>query len=242
VPKKGRLYGIGVGPGAPELLTLRAVQILQEVAVIFVPRGDAGEKSRALSIIEQFLRPGQELREAVFPMTRQRRELEQAWQEAAGAVAAVLDAGRDAAFVTLGDSTLYSTYFYLCEALQKARPGIEVETVPGIPSFSAAAALLNRPLALGRESLAVVPAGRDRAFLRQVLAAFDNVVLLKVAPVLEEVRGLLAELGRLEDAAYVCRCGMPGQVFQDNLAAAGELPGDYFSLVLVRRKAGAREF
>ncbi|MDH7577380.1 MAG: precorrin-2 C(20)-methyltransferase [Bacillota bacterium] len=238
--QRGKFYGIGAGPGAPELLTLKAVRVLQEVPVVFVPRGDAGEKSRALKIINPLLRSGQEVRELVFPMTRQRRKLEQAWEGAAQAVAAVLDAGRDSAFVTLGDSSLYSTHFYLCEALQRARPGLEVETIPGITSFSAAAALLNRPLALGRECLAVVPATRDPAFLRQVLAAFDNVVLLKVAPVLEEVLCLLAEAGRLEDAAYVCRCGMPGQLALENLAGAKELPGDYFSLILVGRK-GAGE-
>ncbi|NPV29445.1 MAG: precorrin-2 C(20)-methyltransferase [Firmicutes bacterium] len=234
MPERGKLYGIGVGPGAPELLTLKAARILQEVAVVFVPRGDKGEQSLALHVISPLLRPGQELREVTFPMTRQRRKLEAAWREAARTVAAVLDAGRDAAFVTLGDSTLYSTCFYLGEALRAMRPELEVEVVPGVTSFSAAAALLNRPLACGREGLAVVPATKGRAFLRQVLAAFENVVILKAGPVLEELRDLLAEAGRLEEAAYVCRAGMPGQVLEENLAVAGELPEDYFSLILVR--------
>ncbi|HHW41747.1 MAG TPA: precorrin-2 C(20)-methyltransferase [Syntrophomonadaceae bacterium] len=234
--EKGRLYGIGVGPGDPDLLTLKAVRIIREAPVIFVPKGDTGEKSRALSIISPFLRDGHELREITLPMTREPGALRRAWEEAAGEVIAVLDKGKDAVFVTLGDSTLYSTYYYLYEALRSRRPDLAVETVPGVSSFSAGAAVLNRALAVGRESLAIVPASRGMDFIRRVLAAFDCVVLLKVAPVLGEVINLLEELGRLEEAAYVCRCGMPGQFLKENLAGPGELPGDYFSLILVRGK------
>jgi len=236
MPEQGRLYGIGVGPGDPGLLTLKAVRIIHEAPVIFVPKGDTGEKSQALGIISPFLRDGQELREITLPMTREPQALRQAWEQAAGEVIAILEEGRDAAFVTLGDSTLYSTYYYLYEALRNRRPDLEVETVPGVSSFSAGAAMLNRALAVSQESLAIVPASRGLDFIRQVLATFDCVVLLKVAPVLGEVIDLLEELGRLEEAAYVCRCGMPGQFLKENLAGPGELPGDYFSLILVRGK------
>jgi precorrin-2/cobalt-factor-2 C20-methyltransferase len=174
-------------------------------------------------------------------MTRDRCLRERAWDAAAAQVLAVLDDGRDAAFLTLGDSTLYSTFFYLLEALRRQRPGIEVETVPGITSFSAAASLLNRALTIGQEGLAVVPATRGVDYLRQVLSIFENVVLLKVAPVLAEVQTLLAELGRQGDAAYVCRCGMDGQIIMDSLVGAGELPDDYYSLILVRRAGSSQE-
>ncbi len=233
--RRGRLYGIGAGPGPADLLTLRAVRLLGEAPVIFVPRGDTGDESMALSIVRPFLTGGQEVREVTAPMTRDRHARDRAWDEAATQVLAVLDDGRDAAFLTLGDSTLYSTFFYLMEAVHRQEPGLEVETVPGITSFSAAASLLNRALTVGQEGLAVVPATRGVAYLRQVLSTFENVVLLKVAPVLTEVQALLAELGRLDDAAYVCRCGMAGQVIKDPLVGAGELPGDYYSLILVRR-------
>lgn len=232
--EKGKLYGIGLGPGIPELLTLRAVQILQEVPAIFVPRGDTGEESVARKIISPFVR-NQEIRELIFPMTGERTKLKRAWKDVAWAVAHVLDEGKDTAFVTVGDSTLYSTYFYLLEGLKEIRPDLEVETVPGVTSFSAGAALLNQALAVGRESLAVIPATVEKKFLCQVLSTFDSVVLLKVAPVLKEVLEVLAELGRLEEGAYICRCGMPGQFLAENLAAAGSLPRDYFSLILVRR-------
>jgi precorrin-2/cobalt-factor-2 C20-methyltransferase len=232
--RRGRLYGIGAGPGSADLLTLRAVRLLGEAPVVFVPRGDTGDGSIALSIIRPFISGGQEVRELTAPMTRDRQARSRAWDEAAAQVLTVLDSGRDAAFLTLGDSTLYSTFFYLLEALHRQQPDIEVETVPGITSFSAAASLLGRALTMGQEGLAVVPATRGVDYLRQVLSTFENVVLLKVAPVLAEVQALLAELGRLDDAAYVCRCGMDGQVIKDSLVGAGELPGDYYSLILVR--------
>lgn len=232
--KRGRLYGIGVGPGAADLLTLRAVRLLKEVPVLFVPRGDTVGESRALGIITPFLSGHQEVREFTAPMTRDRQTRDQAWSEAADQVLGILNDGRDAAFLTLGDSSLYSTFYYLLEALRQRQPDIEVETVPGITSFSAAAAILNSALTVGQEGLAVVPATRGSDYLRQVLSTFENVVLLKVAPVLAEVQALLAELGRLDDAAYVCRCGMPGQFLQESLGEAGTLPNDYFSLILVR--------
>lgn len=235
--KTGKLYGIGVGPGSPDLLTLKAVRILQEVPLIFVPRGERGERSRALEIISPFLRD-QEVREFVAPMTRDRSALDRMWRQAGEEVLAVLDEGKDAAFLTLGDSLLYSTYSYLLETLLRLRPGLEVETVPGIASFSAAAALCNRALCCGQESLAVVPATRGMGFLKEVLNTFENVVLLKVAPVFDELLALLAEVGRLDEAAYICRCGMEGQFLLGSLAAAAEVPRDYFSLVLVGNKKG----
>ncbi len=158
----------------------------------------------------------------------------------AAQVLAVLDSGRDAAFLTLGDSTLYSTFFYLLEALRRQQPGIEVGDGAGHHLFQ------RRGVAAqpGPDDGAGGPGGGAghpwRRYLRQVLSTFENVVLLKVAPVLTEVQALLAELGRLDDAAYVCRCGMDGQVIRDTLAGAGELPGDYYSLILVRH--AAREF
>lgn len=229
---RGKFYGIGVGPGSPDLLTLKAVDLLKRIPVIFVPVKVQGESSCAMEIIAPFL-DGQEVRELIFPMTRDTKELEKGWELAAEDVFAVLNEGKDAAFITLGDSVLYSTYTYLLDALLRIEPDLAVETIPGITSFSAAAALLNRALTCGQDALAVVPATRGMEFLKMALDNFENVVLLKVAPVLDEVLDLLRELGRLDDAVFISRCGMPGQVMLDNLSLPREIPRDYFSLILV---------
>lgn len=217
------------------MLTLKAVRILQEVPLVFVPRGERGEEPGAGDHFP-FLRD-QEVREFVAPMTRDRSALDRMWRQAGEEVLAVLD-GEGCCFPHPGDSLLYSTYSYLLETLLRLRPGLEVETVPGIASFSAAAALCNRALCCGQESLAVVPATRGMGFLKEVLNTFENVVLLKVAPVFDELLALLAEVGRLDEAAYICRCGMDGQFLLGSLAAAAEVPRDYFSLVLVGNRKG----
>ena len=232
MPVKGKFYGIGVGPGSPDLLTLKAADVLRKVPVIFVPVRVQGEVSRAQEIISPFL-DGQEIRELVFPMTRDSKDLEEGWKQAAEGVLSTLNEGQDAAFITLGDSVLYSTYSYLMDALLKLEPDLAVETISGITSFSAAAALFNRALTSGQEALAVVPATRGMEYLKVVLAAFENVALMKVGSVLDDVLDLLKDLGRLEDAAFISRCGMSGQVMLDNLASAQEVPRDYFSLILV---------
>jgi len=242
VRKKGKLYGIGLGPGNPNLLTLKAVQVLQEIPVIFVPRSNFRDTGLAHSIIATFLRPEQEIRELFFPMTDNQAKLKKAWQEAVLAVAGVLDEGLNAAFVTIGDSTLYSTYSYLLEELKETRPELEIETIPGISSFSAAASMMNRALVVGEESLAIVPATKNKDFLYQVLSAFDSVILLKVASVLSKILDILDELDRLEDSAFVCRCGFPDQFWKENLSKKEDLPKDYLSLIMVRLpvKRGAK--
>jgi precorrin-2/cobalt-factor-2 C20-methyltransferase len=231
---EGKLYGIGVGPGDPELLTLKAVKIMGQVQLVIVPKGDTGEQSVARQIISPFLKEGQWVEEFTAPMTRDRQLRSAAWDQLAERVERVLASGQEVAFVTLGDSTVYSTYFYLIEALLRRGADFQLQTVPGITSFSAAAAMINQALTLGSESLAVVPADRGLDYIRQALANFDNVVLMKVIPQLDQIIELLAELSRLDQAAYVSRCGMPGQFVKESLAAAGEIPRDYFSLILVQ--------
>ena len=143
----GTLYGIGVGPGDPEWITVKAVRILSTCRHVCVPQVGLAAESVALEIARCYLRPDAVVHEQSFPMTADASVLRQHWQQAAGEVYAILGRGEDCCFLTLGDALLYSTYIYLLRELQAIDPAVRVVTVPGVTAFSAAAALANFPWA-----------------------------------------------------------------------------------------------
>lgn len=198
------LHGIGVGPGAADLLTLRAVRILSEAAVVVAPRARRGEDSLALRIARPHLREGARVEEIVFPMVRDPEALRGAWDEAARAVLGLLEQG-DVVFLTLGDASLYSTWTYLRAAVRRRNPDQPVCTVPGITSFAAAAAVSGHVLAEGDQALVVVPWAADaaRPWLESALASGEAAAFLKVADRLEGLDGLLRFHGRTE--SVLCR-------------------------------------
>ena len=153
----GHLYGIGVGPGDPELLTMKAARILGCVDLILAASSTKNEGSLALDIARPHLSPGAEIISLGFPMTRSGDALRAAWEENARLVLAELEKGRDAAFLTLGDPMLYSTFAYLLRTLRGLAPDQSVTVVPGITSFQAAAAATETVLAEGSENLLVLP-------------------------------------------------------------------------------------
>ena len=235
----GKLYGIGIGPGDPGLVTLKALRLLQSVDLIFVPRADSGEGSIALSILRKLL-PHKYYSELVFPMVRDRSQLHEHWRRAAEIVSEKVAQGMEVAFVTLGDPLLYSTYNYLLKALAQRTPSIEVETIPGITSFTAAAALVNLSLAEGDQRLAVLPASAEVETLKRALQEFDTVVLMKIGQRLAHVKQLLRELGLTQDAVLVCRAGLEEQfVARDISQADGESLG-YLSVVIIRHRKEAK--
>lgn len=229
------LYGLGVGPGDPELITLKALKILKEVPVIVAPKSRQEGESLALEIVARVLGPavaGKETAELHFPMTRDPARLAGAWREAAGTVAGHLRRGRDVAFVTLGDPTFYSTYFLLLEELIRLVPEARVVTVPGVTSVSACAARLNLPLVQGDESLAVVSGARDPEALRRVIEDFDCTVVLKVGRHLPRLMETLKDLGLEERAVLATRCGLPGERLGPPASNRG---ADYLSLLVVKK-------
>ncbi|MGI9860316.1 precorrin-2 C(20)-methyltransferase [Moorella naiadis] len=230
----GTLYGLGVGPGDPSLLTLKARAILEEVPVVAVPVSQRGEESLALQVVRQFLRPEQQILNLFMPMSRDQAYLEQSWDAAAAELREHLAGGRDIAFLTLGDSSLYSTYSYLVQRLQRIEPGLKIITVPGVTSFAAAAAGLNLPLATGDEPLAIIPALRDPATLKEYLSLFPNLVLMKVARHYDAIVEVLQEAGVAEKSVLASRCGQPGESFNRDLAAGKGQKQDYLSLIIVK--------
>lgn len=231
----GTFYGIGVGPGAPDLLTLRAAAILKKVAAICVPRSSADNDSVALKVAGPHIPAGTEIIEIATPMTRDKTVLEAEWQRGAETIAARLAAGQDVAFITIGDAMLFSTYTYLLKKVRALLPAVEVESVPGITSFAAAAAHLDTALAEGGEKLAVIPAVDDPAALRPILAAFESAVLMKVAGKYEEIIDILAEAGLKDKAVYISKLGYPDQFVTTDLDSLRGQKRDYLSLILVKK-------
>lgn len=240
--KKGRLFGIGVGPGDPELLTLRAARILSQVPVICVPKGKAQGSSLALAVIRDLINPErQQILECHFPMVKDPEEAEGYWREAARQVLDPLHRGRDVAFVTLGDPLFYSTFIYLYRTIEQLDPEIRQEIVPGVSSLHAASAVAALPLGVGDGRIAILSATEDRAELRRVLEEFDTVILLKVHRVLEEVVALLEALGLKERAVFVQKCGtVEEKVIRDLDRLKGE-KADYFSILIVSKGVGRHD-
>lgn len=229
--QKGKFYGIGVGPGDPELLTLKGQRLLQAADCIATPKthGEAG--STALRIVAQFIE-GKPLLELVLPMTRDKEVLRQAWEAGAQAVMEQLDAGRNVAFITLGDASLFSTLMYIFRPIKAA--GYEWELVPGITAPSAAAARLGIGLADGTEDLAILAATADMAKVEQTIASHTNTVLMKGAAQWPAIAEILRRQGVLEKTAAVERCSMENErVFTD----VSDMPEDlsYFLTAIIRK-------
>ncbi|MFZ5590999.1 MAG: precorrin-2 C(20)-methyltransferase, partial [Bacillota bacterium] len=163
----GTLYGIGVGPGDPGLLTIKAQQILQQVDVLCVPRSAGDRDSLALQVVQRALNRQFNILELDFPMSKDRQILEQAWQKAAGQVVERLRQGLDLAFVTIGDPLFYSTFSYLATRVRDLCPGVEIKTVPGVMAMAGCAAAIGLPLAEGEETLLVIPAAYGVDQLRE---------------------------------------------------------------------------
>jgi precorrin-2/cobalt-factor-2 C20-methyltransferase len=244
--KWGVLYGIGVGPGDPELLTLKGLRVLAQVPVIFYPTSTERADGFALEILRQVfeVEPGrsalaerplaERLRPLVTTMPRGAEVDRPHWDEAAVSVGQVLQRGQDAAFITEGDPLLYSTFMHLRMALAERFPQAPVEVIPGISSVTAAAARALFPLAGMDERVGVIPATYDPDALARMLDTCDTVVLLKVSRVLDRVLDILEARGLLPQTVFVERCGtVDERVVSDVKSLRGQRVS-YFSLLLVR--------
>jgi precorrin-2 C(20)-methyltransferase len=233
-----KLYAIGVGPGAPDLLTLRAAEILKRVPVIFSPLSAMGTTSRALDVVRGLIDASrQEIVELAFPMQKEQDELEAEWDEAATEIVERLRRHGEGAFVTIGDVSLYSTFIYVQRIVEASHPDVVIEMVPGIPSFSAMTALMGMPYGQGDDRIAILPATFGPERIAAVLRDFETVILMKVNRVLDEVLDTLERLGLTDHATFVTKCGMPDQaVVYDVRTLRGQRPS-YFSILLVTKTA-----
>lgn len=206
-----KFYGIGVGPGDPELITLKALNVLEKADIIFAPRAKIKEESLAGEIVEKVLRKKKEICELEFPMTNNREELRERYFKSAELILKKMNGGKAAAYLTIGDPLLYSTYIYLVNALLELAPELIVETIPGIPAYSAVAARFNYSLAEKGEKICICPVPEDMEDLRDVIKKNDTVVVMKVAKKLPMVIALLEEMGILQNAIFGSHVGLEGE-------------------------------
>lgn len=230
----GIFYGIGVGPGDPELLTLKAVNVIREVDVIIAPKTEKKEDSLALSIARPYLKDNVEIVKQVFPMVVKFEQSPGAWESNKNEILALLQAGKKVAFLTLGDPMFYSTYIYVFRLLENS--GYEIETIPGIPAFCAIGSKLGYPLVEGNDILSIIPATATEEKVKEVIAVTDNVVMMKVYKNFPEMVDVLTEHDLTDKAVMISRCGLPDEVIIRDLEAAKEQKVNYLSTILARRR------
>ena len=230
----GTLYGISVGPGDPELITLKGLRILKQSPVVAFPAGVQGKLGMAQLIVDEWLGSHQVQLALSFPYVQDMVILTQAWQVAAEQVWQYLHLGQDVAFVCEGDVSFYSTFTYLAEMLQQLHPECVVQTVPGVCSPMAAASALGIPLTVREQRLVVLPALYNVGELETILDWADVVVLMKVSSVYPEVWQVLHRRQLLEKAFVVERATLPEQVIYRDLRDRPALKLPYFSLLIVK--------
>lgn len=233
----GTLYCIGVGPGDPELLTLKALKYIQASPVIALPQAKNGGPLTAKDILVEALQQTGTVRledKSVltlhFPMTRDEQVLAKAHADGAAAIEAELQQGRDVALITLGCPTVYATSIYV-HRLVKAH-GFPTAIIPGVPSFCAVAAALQRPLCEKDEPLTIIPG--NRADRKELLSLPGKKVIMKPSGSLQGIKDDLTSLGLIDQTAMIERCGLPGEAVYKHVADAADT--GYFAVLLVGNK------
>lgn len=232
----GTLYGVGVGPGDPELITVKAFRMLKECPVIAYPKKRMGAKSYALEIVELYVdTSNKEMLGLVFPMTKDQATLDREWSKTVDACWQHLQAGKDIAFATEGDPNLYSTFIHMARLMQEVHPEVPVRSVPGISSVLGAAARLDLPLADGDEQVAIVPANGDRQAMKLAIEAHDAIVFIKVAKVLDMMIEILEELNLTEKASVVTKVTSPQELIWRDVRELKGQELEYLTLMVVRK-------
>ncbi|MBU1169430.1 MAG: precorrin-2 C(20)-methyltransferase [Proteobacteria bacterium] len=233
--KQGTLYGIGVGPGDPELMTIKAVRIMSTVDVVFTASSTKNSFSLAVDIARPHLPDTVDARTLSFPMTKDKDVMKAAWKENAQVIVGVLNEGKDAAFLTLGDPMTYSTFGYILQELQESNPEVAIVTIPGITSYQAAAARMNVPLVEAEESLLLTSGAYGGANIRKLSDCAENVVLLKAYKNVKDITKALEESDMLTNSRAIKKCGREGEEIITDITRLGEGEPDYWTLILAKQ-------
>lgn len=222
---KGKFYGVSVGPGDPELITLKAVRVLENIQIIATPRTQ-GESTLALDIVSQVVdMAGKEVLTLDFLMSRDKEKVHQRHVEIAQTIVQKLDTGEDVAMLNLGDVSVFSTFSYIMEIVQAN--GYEVEVIPGVTSFCAVAGKLKVSLTSMNEPLHILPAST----IEEAIELPGTKVIMKAGKSMDEVKRILTQRG--VDVKGVQNCGLPNEKICHN---AGDLSNElgYFTTLIVK--------
>lgn len=234
----GTLYGIGIGPGDPGLITVKGMELIKRTADaggrIYVPEGKFQNGSLAKSILKHSGTDVNAWVELEFPMTTDKTELRNKWKEAAGIISPFLLNGNDAVFLTLGDPSVYSTWIYLRRELMESNPEIDCVTIPGIQTANAAAAAHNISLLEGKEKLALLPAPDNPEELKPLLKLFDTIVLYKAGRRFPALKDFLIAEGLASSSWYTERAGLPEELLSDNLESLPDTASGYLSTIIIK--------
>lgn len=231
--KIGTLFGVSVGTGDPELITVKALRILQNTKIIAFPAGINGKLGVAQRIIQCYLQPHQQILPLCFPYTFSEEILTQAWHRVSLQVWEYLKNGDDVAFACEGDISFFSTFTYLALTLEKLFPDVKIERIAGVSSPMASALALGLPLTIQGEKLIVLPAVYSLQQLEEALDWGDVIVLMKVASVYSQVREILAQRNLLDRAYIVEKATTDEEKVYHGLHDYPELKLSYFSIVII---------
>jgi precorrin-2/cobalt-factor-2 C20-methyltransferase len=239
----GKFIGIGVGPGDPELVTLKAAKALQTAEIICIPKASADKPSLAVTMIKHILEERKvkpEMLELIFPMTKDDINNQALWDKNANTIAQKVNSGKTVAFITLGDPMFYSTFIYLYQSLQKNHSDLELEIIPGVSAFNACATSAKIPLAEKEELITVIPSGLDEKLVEQAAKYSENLVFIKCAYRLKELVPILERAGFKENSAIalVRRCSMPNETVTVGRlcdATSWDISEDYFTIAIVKK-------
>ena len=230
----GKLFGVGVGPGDPELLTIKAVRVIKEADIIFTAASTKNRYSLAVEIATPYISPSTRIEKLSFPMTKDEKEVETAWVHNAKQIAEQLKKGKNAVFLTLGDPTTYSTFGYILKKMECIMPQADIETIPGITSFHAASARLNKILVEGEESLLITSGAFGGEQIRKN-SGVENVAIVKAYKNIKDINSALKETGFDNKAVAVSKCGRENEQIIKNIHELETKEPDYWTLILASK-------
>ncbi len=230
----GKLYGVGVGPGDPELITVKAVRVIKSADIIFTAASTKNTYSLAVEIAAPYIADDTRIEKLSFPMTKDEKETETAWIQNARQIAAVLKEGKTAVFLTLGDPTTYSTFGYILKKMACIMPEADIETIPGITSFHAASARMNRILVEGEQSLLITSGAYGGDRIRRINGV-ENVAIVKAYKNIQDINDALKETGLHDKSVAVSRCGRENEKITQDVDTLVDRTPDYWTLILASK-------